>query len=248
MIEGMSEKVRNERLGKWGNGLEEMRAEILALYTGLRHYDDIVKTGILGDWPEKVPREFILRLIVDNVAGFGWRRWRGLPEGTTAISQAHALADTGIMYYLLDHSPKGVVELVESEVTIPMEGATEGVTKLPVIQLVVGDVEGGLLPVVEELAKEVQRMSSEGDVEAVGEFMERYSVSTRDERYAGIVTGMRDALDEGVIETMNVFPELSLEYGGRGEVVGVQGKMPEDHLDYYLRLFGDAVEGGRKGE
>ena len=248
MIEGVTEKVRNERLGKWGNGLEEMRAEVLALYTGLKFFDQIVETGIMGDWAEKVPKEFILKLIVDNVAGFGWRRWRGLPEGTTAISQAHALADTGIMYYLLDHSPKGVLELVESEVTVPMEGVEGGVT-LPVLSLVVGDVEGGLLPVVEELAKEVQRMSSEGDVEGVKEFMEKYSVSTRDERYAGIVTGMRDVLDEGVIETMNVFPELSLEYEGgegKGEVVGVGGKMPEDHLDYYLRLYGDSVRGGEE--
>mgnify|MGYP003642186332 CR=1 FL=1 len=50
----MTEKIRNERLGKYGNGLEEMRAEVLAMYTAIRFYDDIVKSNFMGDWPQKV--------------------------------------------------------------------------------------------------------------------------------------------------------------------------------------------------
>ena len=114
----------------------------------------MVETGFLGDWPNIVPKEVILRFALDDVAGGnwcwvgflvffylsltiffffffpigGWRRWRGLPSGTTSISQAHALADTGIMYYLLDNAPEHI-SLVEETVTLP-EGGT-----LPVLRL-----------------------------------------------------------------------------------------------------------------
>mmetsp|Transcript_9209 Transcript_9209/g.13943 ORF Transcript_9209/g.13943 Transcript_9209/m.13943 type:complete len:660 (-) Transcript_9209:59-2038(-) len=229
MIEGVTEKVRNERVGKWGNGLEEMRAEILALYVTFKFYDEVVETGFLGKWPEIVPKEHILRFALDDVAGGGWRRWRGLPSGTTAISQAHALADTGIMYYLIDNAPEGLISLVEESVDLP-----EGVT-LPVLRLKATNVEA-LLPTIEKCAQIVQTMSSTADQKMVEEFMNKYAAHTRDPRYADIVTGMRNAAAHGVIETVNVFPELTPKKEGE-DIVDVDSAAPSSALQHFLDIF-----------
>jgi len=229
MIEGVTEKVRNERLGKWGNGLEEMRAEILAVYTFIRFYDEIVETGFLGEWPHRVPKEIIWRLAIDDVAGGGWRRWRGLPAGTTAISQAHALADTGIMYYLIDHCPEHV-QLVQEIVHL------EGEPPLPALRLRVGDVHK-VFPVIEELAQKVQHMSSTADTNLVNDFMLKYAASTRDSSYASIVTRMRDVQNHGVIETVNVFPEFVVTKDGEGHVVDVVPHPPSDPLTHLKKIY-----------
>jgi hypothetical protein len=229
MIEGVTEKVRNERLGRWGNGLEEMRAEILALYTFMKFFDEIVDTGFLGEWPKIVPKEFLLRLAIDDVAGGGWRRWRGLPSGSTSISQAHALADTGIMYYLIDHCPQHV-QLIQETVTL------DGEAPFPALRLRVGDVNQ-IFPVVEELAQKVQHMSSTADVALVNEFMTTYASSTRDASYADIVTHMRNTQNHGVIETVSVFPEFNVVEDGQGNVVDVTPVTPADPLSHFLKLY-----------
>jgi hypothetical protein len=229
MIEGVTEKVRNERLGKWGNGLEEMRAEILALYTAIQFYDEIVATGFLGDWPSKVPKEVIWELVLDDVAGGGWRRWRGLPSGTTAITQAHALADTGIMYYLIDHCPEHI-RLVHETVQL-----SDNEEPLTVLRLRAFDIDK-LLPVLEELANKVQHMSSTADAAMVNDFMTKYASSTRDPSYADIVTRMRDAQNHGVIETVHAFPEFDLVTFD-GNVHDAVPRMPSDPLEHFKTIY-----------
>ena len=86
----------------------------------------------------QVPKEDILKLVIIDVAGSGWKRWRGLPKGTTAITQAHALADTGIMYYLIEHS-NGEVKLFEEEAVVQEK---DGNTKtIPTLRFHVGNVD-----------------------------------------------------------------------------------------------------------
>jgi len=234
-IEGVTEKVRNERLGKWGNALEEMRAEVLAMYTILRFYDEVVESGFLGDWPKIVTKDVICKLAIDDVAGGGWRRWRGLPSGSTAISQAHALADTGIMYYLIDHCPDQIA-LVKESVEIPGEGP------LTVLRLQVGDV-WKVFPVIEKLAQLIQHLSSTADVDGVNTFMAKYAASTRDPEYADIVTKMRDVQNRGVIETVNVFSEFEIVHGPNGEVVDAKPVPPKDPFEHFVKLYDQSRPG-----
>jgi hypothetical protein len=228
-IEGVTEKIRNERLGKWGNGLEEMRAEVLALYTTLRFYDEIVETGFLGEWPSKVPKEVICKLAIDSVAGGGWRRWRGLPSGSTTLSQAHALADNGIMYYLIDHCPDHVA-LVQETVVIPDVGS------IPVLRLKIGDVSQ-VAPVVEKLAGLIQHFSSTANADEVNEFMMKYAVSTRDPAYADIVSQMQYHQYRGVLETANMFPEYKVMSGEDGSIIDVEPVRPSDPYQYFMNVF-----------
>ena len=71
----------------------------------------------------------------------------------------------------------------------------------------------------------------------VEDFFDKYASSTRDPRYADIVTGMRNAAAHGVIETVNVFPELKIERGEGGEVKDVGVSAPGDALGHFLDVF-----------
>jgi len=43
----LTRDILQERLGKWTRGLEEMRAEILALYTNITFYDELKELDIM---------------------------------------------------------------------------------------------------------------------------------------------------------------------------------------------------------
>ena len=228
MIEGITEKVRNERLGRWGNGLEEMRAEILALYCVFKFYDEIVDSGFLGKWPNIVSKEVILRFALDHVAGGGWRRWRGLPSGSISLSQAHAIADTGIMYFLVDHCPQNL-SLIQDTLSLPEEEA------LSVLRLRIGNVDQ-IFPEIENLAQTVQKMSSTSDSKLVNDFMKEYAASTRNPCYGDIVTRMRDALNHGIIHTVTVFPEFELVLE-KEKVIDARPMIPSNPLNHFCNIF-----------
>lgn len=104
------------------------------------------------------------------------------------VKQAHALADNGIMWYIIDHSD-GALELKEEIVSLDGKD-------FPVLRMIVHDMNK-LLPVIEKLAIEVQRLSSHAVFSDIDEFMNKYAVSTRNPRYSGIVRQMREELTQG---------------------------------------------------
>eukprot|EP01126_Amoeba_proteus_P065197 TRINITY_DN9229_c0_g2_i3.p1 TRINITY_DN9229_c0_g2~~TRINITY_DN9229_c0_g2_i3.p1 ORF type:complete len:429 (+),score=82.70 TRINITY_DN9229_c0_g2_i3:15-1301(+) len=221
-VEGITDEMRNERIGKWLNGLEEMRAEILALFTGTHFYSEIVSSGILEDWPNKISKEDIFTLMIDDIAGGGWKRWRLTPEGSMEIEQAHALADTGIMYYLIDHSDGGILLTKES---VAIDGE-----ELTCLRLEVVDISK-VLPVIRELAIKVQKLSSEAVFEDIDKFMNDYAVSTRDPTFSGIVRKMRAVSTKGVLMRLQVFPQWE-------EVEGdVVVRVPNDPIENSLDLW-----------
>lgn len=64
-------------------------------------------------------------------------------------------------------------------------------------RLIVHDISK-ILPVIEKLAIEVQRLSSHAVFEDIDAFMLKYAASTRNESYAGIVRDMQEAQKQGV--------------------------------------------------
>ena len=197
-IEGITNEIKSEQVGEWTNGLEEMRAEILALYVGTHFLSEIADSGIIGNWGDIVSHKNLLELQVKHIAGGALNRWRITPADHMEVKQAHALADTGIMYYLIDHSD-GALELVTD--TSHVDGLD-----LPVLRLVIHDIYK-LLPVIEELAITVQKMSSTAVFEEINQFMTTYATSTRDRRWSNIIKKMRDVYSQGITSQIQIFPE-----------------------------------------
>ncbi len=227
LVDGLSNEIKLDRLKEFGNGLEEMRAEILALYTATHFYQEIIDSGILGDWPEKVSKEKMFEYFVQHVAGRGWARWQHLPEGETKITQAHVLADTGIMYYLIDHS--------DGNLTLNQDAVEIDDQMVERLYLHIKDVMG-LLPLIAEMAFHVQKMASTAIPEEVGEFMNQYSVTTRDPRYSGIVKGMRKAIKGNIVQDLQIFPEL-VPIMEDEEIVDIEVKVPNDAFEAIFQMW-----------
>lgn len=211
-------KSKSDRIGCWTNGLEEMRAEILALYTGTHFLFEIANSGVLGDWYSNVPEEKLLELQVQHIAGGGISRWRSTPVDTTEVSQAHALADTGILYYLIDHS-NGALELKEDTIRV-------NDTDLSVLRLVIHNVYL-VLPIIEELAIKVQELSSNAIFEDIDAFMKKYAVSTRNSKYSSIVKQMRETCSQGVLMSIQIFPQW----------IGGEFSVPIDPIQSTLNIW-----------
>jgi hypothetical protein len=221
-IEGITNEIKSKNTGKWKNGLEEMRAEIIALYTSVFFYDEISECGILGNWSNTVPKEKIFELLIQNIAGGGWKRWKRISVDETKIENAHTLADTGIMYYLIDHSDGGM-ELIED--TIQYLGSD-----VNVLRLVIHDLNK-VIPVIKELATLVQKLSSTADAKGIDDFMNAYAASTRNIKYSGIVRKMNELLNDGCKINVQVFPEWR---NNNGSFVAT---IPNDPIDATLRMW-----------
>lgn len=215
--------------GKWENALEEMRAEIIALYTAIHFYDEIVNSGILGEWPKKIESFKMKELMILYMLNLGWKRWEGLPITDTEdnnVVGAHMLANTAIMYYLIDHS-NGKVELTQ-----------DNVKSLPVLRIIANDILE-LEPVIEKLAYKVQKMSSIGSKAMVEKFMKKYACNTRNTNYISIVRTMQEANKMGVKMSCQVFPELVPIYGEYG-IIDVKATIPKSPFKYYVKIFNEA--------
>jgi hypothetical protein len=234
LVDELTNEIKLGRLGKWGNALEEMRAEIIALYVSITFYDELVATGILDDWPSKIPKEKMFELFIDDIAGAGWKRWRSVPKGTTEIIQAHAVADTAIMYYLIDYSAGNVTLNKES---IIMEDKS-----VDVLRLLIKDPIA-LIPIIEKLLIQVQKMGSTAVFEEVDEFMKKYGESTRDPEYGFIVKGMREMIRNGVITSVQIFPTMTPIYtkpeheGYATEVCDIEFSAPVDPYEACKKLW-----------
>lgn len=228
LLDGMTREKRKEMLGKWENALEEMRAEVIALFTGITFFDEIAKCGVLEDLPQKMQKSDILELFVQKIAGDGWKRWKTLPKGETKITQAHALADTGIMYFLIDHSD-GAIKLVKE--TIEFQGKP-----LQVLRLRISDIER-VIQTIGLLAKKVQQMSSTADQKMVEDFMNTYAASTRNKEFGTIVRKMNEICNDGVLAFVKIHPEWEPIYDEMGNIMDAQPKIPKDSTQACLDLF-----------
>ena len=221
-----TEEQRKSKIGSYHNGLEEMRAEILACYTAITFYDEIVACGALKDWPEKVPKSDMIRLIIKSFADGGWLRWVGVPENETEITQAHSRADAAIMHYLID---EGSSSLYIG--TIEFEGETLEVLRFSINHLQMAIQQIG------DLAYLVQGHSSEPDSDLLHEFMEKYANSTRDPRYSGIVRKMKEVSGKGIKSHVQVFPEWQPVTNVYGNEVDAIPYKPQDPIDAAIKLI-----------
>jgi len=188
--------------GCWKNGLEEMRAEIIALYTAITFHDEIIESNILGEIGKIVSKEDLFHLYFMNIAG-GYMRWRSVPKGDINITQAHTQADTGIMYYLIDNS-NGLINLVQR--TVQIDDTDIPAQSLDVLSLDIQCLDTAI-KLTNELVHKVQYFKSTAPKKELDEFMTTYANSTRNANYSTIVHNMADFCNKGIKGNLYVFPE-----------------------------------------
>lgn len=203
----LKREMLQERLGKWTRGLEEMRAEILALYTNITFYDELAAIGYYGDYPKYVNKDKMIELIIKEMVEAGPARWKSMPDDSTEVIGAHPQANTGIMYYLLDNS--GGIEMME----VPINHAGNNFVNF---KFKITD-QAAVIKCIGELAHTVQRFTSTAPIEEVNEFMEKYAVSTRNSNYSRYIKDLSNFMKKGVKQNLQIFDELTMTKGKNNE-------------------------------
>lgn len=147
------------------DAIEEMRAEIIALYVATHHLEELLGIGLLDKWTKKMSVERIKEELILDMARQGFFRYLEQPEDSKEISGAHSLANATIFHYLVEYN----AIQVDLEV-IRHEGKERFV---PVIQLGKVGIDT-TMNLIKLLMWEIQRIKSTADGQAAEILLERY--------------------------------------------------------------------------
>jgi dipeptidyl-peptidase-3 len=209
----------NEFIGKYSDGLEELRAEIISLYTSIFNFDQLAHAGVFKQWPERIGKDKLIEWFIVHMAQQGLRRLLSQKEGATEIVQAHAQANTAILHYLLDH---GGLELVQ-------ETYCHQNVAYRVIDVVLTN-KSQAINAIKDLTIEVQRIKSTADGFALDELMKRYGSCVRNPEFIKILKTNRQAIQGNLKEVAEIFPRLIPVYSTEGTLSDVKAEWPVDFL------------------
>lgn len=211
-------------LAGYGATLEELRAEIIALLAAVTNYDDLVTSGILGEWPKKIEKNKMIELLINAMASRGLSRLILQQDNATEIAGDHARANTTIMNYLVDHG--GVVFREEC---ITVNGKPYRVIGTQVVDLEKA-IEG-----VKELAIQVQTIHSTGDTQGVKKLIERYGKPIRHPEHLRIMKENMKACVGNVKVSGSLYPNFEpVKDSATGEIIDVMAQWPEDIVEQFM--------------
>ena len=220
-------KNLNEFLAGYENALEELRAEIIALYVSTHHLDQLMSCGLMTRWANKMTRDEMIVHMILGMAGTALRRYLQQSEDAKEIAGAHAQANCTIMYYMIDH---GGLKLVEEEVEV--SGKKHKVFGLEVVSTPRAQ------EIIKELMVEVQRIKSTGDGVAVKKLVDTYGKQMRHPEIMKALQANRKTIVGDVKCSAHIFPQLTPVVKD-GDVVDVNATWPAtifDQYDHYEKI------------
>lgn len=114
--------VTNANFSKFMAGtdsaIEELRAEIIALYISLNHLDIMKEHGLLKQWPQKLSDDQLREWLLFDMANTALRRMVSQNNDATEITGAHAQANCIITNFLIE---KGGIAWQQESTTIDKE-------------------------------------------------------------------------------------------------------------------------------
>lgn len=221
--------VTNENVGIFLDGydasLEELRAEIIALYASVTYFDDIAALGYFKRWHTTITKIELLDWLIEHMAFAGLTRLINQKDGTPIVQGDHARADYVILNYLLDH---GALEIVEEQCIL--DGQSFGVVDVRVLDLTKA------LDVIKTLMIKVQTIKSTGDEQEVKRLFETYGTKNRHETYAQLLKANRKKVNGDLKVKALLTPIYKPECDKHGAVVDVHGVWPKDIFDYFMQI------------
>lgn len=127
--------VTNSNFSKFMAGtdaaIEELRAEIIALYISLNHLDVMKEHGLLKKWPQKLSDNQLREWLVFDMANTALRRMVSQNSDATEVTGAHAQANCIITNFLIERG--GVAWLQER---VDVNGVSCDVLGIEIVDLV----------------------------------------------------------------------------------------------------------------
>lgn len=214
-----------EFFGGYSDAFEELRAEIIALYTSIYNFDELAQAGLYKDWPTKIGKQKLIEWIVIEMVRCALGRLLAQSDTAQEIVQAHARADTAILNYLLDH---GGIELIEEVYYVNDKPHT-------VIDALITDLQK-TVDAIKNMACEVQRCTSTADAKGVNHIMKTYATCVRYPHYIKILKENRKAVQGDLVEIAEIFPRLWAVVDDQNTVIDIAAEWPNSFLEQQLEL------------
>ncbi len=203
--------------------LEELRAEIIALYTSIFMFDELAHAGLYKQWPEKIGKDTFISWLIYDMMGTGLRRLQSQPINSTEISGSHAQANTIIMNYILD---SGAVILVEEKVMI--ENKSHTVLGFKIIDL------QKACNVISELAIKVQEIKSTAHGVAFKKMLDQYGRFVRNPEHTQLLQDNMKAVVGDLKGAAFIYPRLIPIKTTDGVIVDIQAEWPSSFIEQAL--------------
>lgn len=210
-----------EFLGGNFNALEELRAEIIALYTSIAMFDQLSEVGLYKDWPQKIGKNALIDQFIFDMAKTGLSRLLVQQKGTREISGAHARANTTIMNYLCDG---GGLSLDQEEIEID---------NVPhqVLGFSIKDREK-VLSDIRNLMIRVQAIKSTGNGTDCENLINTYGRYVRDLKHIDIIQDNRAKIMGDLKVSTRIYPKLKPCYDKHHKkIVDVSASWPESFIE-----------------
>ncbi|MBX9831086.1 dipeptidyl peptidase 3 [Candidatus Babeliales bacterium] len=224
----VTNKNVSEFLSGYENTIEELRAEINALYISINHLPALKAAGLLTAWEGKLTDDEMINQLILGMAKTGLRRYLQQNETATEISGDHARANCTIMYYLID---AGALELVEEKLEVNGKQHT-------VVGLRVADLAKTYAKIT-ELMQLVQHIKSTGDGLAARDLVETYGRPLRHPEYLKALKENKQAIVGHLKATAVLSPHLSPVFDDNNTVIDIKAEWPNnafEQIKHYAQL------------
>ncbi len=209
--------------------MEEMRAEIIALYVSVMHIEELAKAGFMTQWLEKLGKEGLQRRLICGMTNTALRRLYQLSDDAKEVAGDHARANVTITTYLCEG--RGL-EMAQEE--LEAEGKSYTVLTARVTDL--EKVKAGIT----ELMQEVQRIKSTGDGDAAKNLVTQYGTPLNKHYYNVMKENIR-AISGDVKATAHIFPHFEPVLDKKGKIVEVSAVWPKDIFEQHFSYAENAL-------
>ena len=184
------------------SSLEELRAEINALYISLHEMDILNQYGLFKDWVTKLGKDRLRKQIICEMCMHMFRRYSTQPKDMTTIKGAHARANVTISNFLLE---SGAIKIIDDARTDIVDGETLHFVDVQVVDSYLAFQK------IKELVRLIQRIKSTGDGIGCKRLFEKYTqypVTIEDaKKYRQYRVTNREKLIGKITSTAIIYPE-----------------------------------------
>ncbi len=227
----VTNKNLSEFLSGYESALEEMRAEIVALYVSTEHLDTLLEAGFLTQWLEVMTKDQLYDRLTLGMAKAGISRLMQLSDNATSITGAHAQANSTITNYLIGH---GGLKMVEEPISLDGKDFT-------VLGLAIKD-RAKTRDLVKELMLEVQRIKSTGDGQAVAHLIDTYGTKIPNINYPRFLRECREHLVGKIKASVTIYPVFEPLVDHFGQVIDCKATWPHNFIEGYSKAHPQIIQ------
>jgi dipeptidyl-peptidase-3 len=220
-IDVTSENLK-ELLDGYEQTLEELRAEIIALYISITHLDELRNNVFVRPWAQKMNDKELISWMIIHMARTGLNRLIQQPDNTDKVHGDHARANYTILNYLLDHDALNLT--VEDKNINGQEYHVPGLT--------IKDLNKAQ-SVIKELMIKVQTIKSTGDGHSASELINTYGIHIKDYDILKYMKKNHKALVGPIKSTIYMYPLLKPMHDLNDTIIDINAVWPDHIYDQY---------------